>query len=143
MGLFTDGYGCIRPSSIVGALAVGIAVLIGNCSHCNGWEYSEGVRAGVVNKLSRKGFFSKTYEGQIALEGIVSGGQTTAANVWDFSLDEQEKHGENIEGIAAQLDSALRTGKKVQLIYKEVAWGWPWRGSKDSYVLSVKPLGTQ
>jgi hypothetical protein len=45
------------------------------------WSYSEGERAGVLQKFSRKGWLCKTYEGELAL--YVVGG--VAPQIWDFS----------------------------------------------------------
>ncbi|KAF0200154.1 MAG: hypothetical protein FD167_5758, partial [bacterium] len=37
----------------------------------NNYEYSKGTRSGMINKFSEKGLIWKTYEGQMAFEGIV------------------------------------------------------------------------
>ena len=55
---------------------------VSTCNWGNNFEYSKGTRAGVINKFSEKGIVWKTYEGQIALEGIVSTGESVGANVW-------------------------------------------------------------
>ncbi len=45
------------------------------------WSYSEGERAGILQKFSRKGWLCKTYEGELALY-IVGG---VAPQIWHFS----------------------------------------------------------
>lgn len=45
------------------------------------WSYSEGERAGILQKFSRKGWICKTYEGELALY-IVGG---VAPQIWHFS----------------------------------------------------------
>jgi len=45
------------------------------------WPYSEGERAGVLQKFSRKGWLCKTFEGELALY-IVGG---VAPQIWHFS----------------------------------------------------------
>lgn len=45
------------------------------------WAYSEGERAGVLQKFSRKGWLCKTFEGELALY-IVGG---VAPQIWHFS----------------------------------------------------------
>ena len=69
------------------------------------WSYSEGERAGVLQKFSRKGWVCKTYEGELAIS-IVPGVTPT---IWDFSVRD--------EAVARQMDQAI--GKRVVLHYKE------------------------
>jgi hypothetical protein len=69
------------------------------------WSYSEGERAGVLQKFSRKGFVFKTYEGELAMS-IVPGVTPT---IWDFSVRDRR--------VAESLNSAL--GKRVVLHYTE------------------------
>ncbi len=121
-----------------------LVATIGGCNLANGYEYSNGMRTGMINKVSRKGLFWKTYEGQMAgqmaLEGIVSGGQSMGANVWDFSIDDQARNGEDIDGLTKVLQENLEAGNKVKVKYREVLWGWPWRGSTEHYIQSVEPV---
>jgi hypothetical protein len=69
------------------------------------WSYSEGERAGVLQKFSKKGWICKTYEGELAL--YVVGG--VAPQIWYFSTRD--------EAIAEQLFKAV--GQQVQLHYTE------------------------
>jgi len=69
------------------------------------WAYSEGDRAGVLQKFSKKGWLCKTYEGELALY-IVGG---VAPQIWYFSTRDEE--------LAKQLGSAV--GKNIQLHYTE------------------------
>jgi hypothetical protein len=69
------------------------------------WAYSDGDRAGVLQKFSRKGWLCKTYEGELAL--YVVGG--VAPQIWYFTVREQD--------VAEQLNDAV--GRKVQLHYTE------------------------
>ncbi len=139
---FRDQYGDIRAGRVLAiATALVFAATIGWCYFLNNYEYSSGSRAGVVNKISKKGLIWKTYESQIALEGIVSGDTGVGANIWDFSLDNQARHGENIEEIAKKLSEALESGQKFKVKYIQVLGGWPWRGSTGHYAQSVEPIG--
>ena len=106
----------------------------------NNIEYSEGIRTGMINKLSEKGLFWKTYEGQMALEGIVSGNNSVGANVWDFSLDRQARHGENPKELAEKIRQYLETGTKVKVNYVEPLATWPWRSGTDYLIQSVEPV---
>jgi hypothetical protein len=69
------------------------------------WAYSEGERAGVLQKFSKKGWICKTYEGELAL--YVVGG--VAPQIWDFSTRDEK--------LAEQLAGAV--GKQVRLHYTE------------------------
>jgi hypothetical protein len=75
------------------------------------WAYSDGERAGVLQKFARKGWLCKTHEGEIAL--YYGGGQYlgpgTSPQMWDFSVRDA--------AVAAQLDKAV--GHRVQLHYTE------------------------
>jgi len=87
--------------SIVGALA-----LIGlYTAFMLWWSYSEGERAGVLQKFSRRGWVCKTYEGELAL--YVVGG--IAPQIWDFSVRDA--------AVAEQLNKAV--GQQVRLHYSE------------------------
>jgi hypothetical protein len=69
------------------------------------WSYSEGERAGVLQKFSKKGWICKTYEGELAL--YVVGG--VAPQIWHFSTRDA--------AVAEQLFKAV--GQQVQLHYTE------------------------
>jgi hypothetical protein len=70
-----------------------------------GWSYSEGERAGVLQKFSRKGWICKTYEGELAMS-VVPG---VAPTIWDFSVRDDK--------VVPSLNAAL--GKRVVLHYTE------------------------
>lgn len=69
------------------------------------WSYSEGERAGVLQKFSRKGWICKTYEGELAL--YVVGG--VAPQIWHFSTRDPE--------LAKQLYASV--GRQIRLHYAE------------------------
>ncbi|HWA14135.1 MAG TPA: hypothetical protein VHA15_13665 [Burkholderiales bacterium] len=69
------------------------------------WSYSEGERAGYVQKLSRKGWLCKTWEGEIAL--ITMPGQV--AEKFQFSVRD--------DAIAQRINHSI--GRRVSLIYEE------------------------
>ena len=69
------------------------------------WSYSEGERAGVLQKFSRKGWICKTYEGELAL--YVVGG--VAPQIWHFSTRDPE--------LAKQLSSNV--GRQLRVHYSE------------------------
>jgi hypothetical protein len=69
------------------------------------FSYSEGERAGILQKFSSKGWVCKTYEGELAMS-IVPGVTPT---IWNFSVRD--------ESVVPQLYKAI--GKRVVLHYKE------------------------
>lgn len=69
------------------------------------WSYSDGERAGVLQKFSRKGWVCKTHEGELALY-IVGG---VAPEIWYFSVRDP--------AIIEQLYAAV--GERVRLHYTE------------------------
>jgi hypothetical protein len=69
------------------------------------WAYSDGDRAGVLQKFSRKGWICKTWEGELA-QYVVPG---LSPQIWAFTVRDPP--------VAAQLTAQL--GEKVQLHYQE------------------------
>lgn len=69
------------------------------------WAYSDGERAGVLQKFSRKGWICKTREGELA-QYVVAG---VSPQIWLFSVRDPK--------VAEQLDKAV--GERVQLHYTE------------------------
>jgi len=69
------------------------------------WTYSDGYRAGILQKFSHRGWICKTYEGEIA-QAVVAG---VSPLIWNFTVRDAR--------VAQQLDSLL--GRRVSLHYKE------------------------
>ena len=86
-------------------LLVLVALCVGYTLLSLTWSYSEGERGGVLQKLSRKGWVCKTYEGELALY-VVSG---VAPQIWTFTVRDPK--------VAAQLNVVL--GERVRLHYDE------------------------
>lgn len=82
-----------------------VAVLAAWTAFSLSWAYSEGDRAGVLQKFSKKGWLCKTYEGELALY-IVGG---VAPQIWYFSTRDED--------LAKELSSAV--GKNIQVHYTE------------------------
>lgn len=69
------------------------------------WSYSEGERAGYLQKLSRKGWLCKTWEGEILLSSM------PGAIPERFSFTVRD------ENVVRQLQAAM--GQRVQLTYEQ------------------------
>jgi len=97
----------------MGKLLVGLVVLIilglaGFTWVTLHWSYSEGERAGYVQKLSRKGWLCKTWEGEMAMVTMPG----TVAEKFAFTVREP--------AIAAKLNASV--GKRVALHYEQHKW---------------------
>ena len=72
-----------RTKWIVAAALLSPAVIFAIYTFASlSWDYSEGERAGVLQKFSRKGWLCKTYEGEIAMVNLP--GQM--ANMFQFTV---------------------------------------------------------
>lgn len=69
------------------------------------WSYSVGERAGYVQKFSKKGWISKTWEGEIAMVNLPG----TMPEKFLFTVRD--------DGVAGRINQAL--GKRVVLSYEE------------------------
>ena len=69
------------------------------------YSYSDGSRAGYIQKFSKKGWFCKTHEGELAMTTVPG----TAPLLWEFTVWDNT--------VAHQLSQVM--GKRVVLHYKE------------------------
>jgi hypothetical protein len=72
------------------------------------WTYSEGERAGYVQKFSRKGWICKTWEGEMAMVTMPG----TLAEKFAFTVP--------TDAVAAKINAVL--GKRVALHYEQHRW---------------------
>jgi hypothetical protein len=70
-----------------------------------GWSYSEGDRAGWMQKISRKGWLCKTWEGELAMSNVPG----SMPQLFLFSVRD--------DSVAQQINAAA--GKRVSLHYQE------------------------
>ncbi len=91
------------------------------------WSYSDGERAGVLQKFSRKGWICKTWEGELAMTTVPG----VAPELWAFTVREDE--------VARHVNASL--GKRVSLHYREHL-GVPTTcfGQTPYHVDAVRPL---
>src|SRR4029079_4206301 len=67
---------------LVGAAALGLALWLAVALR---WSYSDGERAGYVQKFSRKGWLCKTWEGELAMVNLPG----TAPEIWRFTESDE------------------------------------------------------
>src|SRR5258706_5187354 len=92
------------------------------------FAYSNGERAGYVQKFSRKGWVCKTWEGELAMVSLPG----NMAEVFRFTVRN--------DAVANQINQAI--GQRVALSYEEHR-GLPTScfGDTQYFVVAVKPVG--
>jgi lysophospholipid acyltransferase (LPLAT)-like uncharacterized protein len=93
---------------LVGLLVVVVLGLVGFTWITLHWSYAEGERAGYVQKLSKKGFVCKTWEGEMAMVTMPG----TVAEKFLFTVPS--------DAIAARINASV--GKRVALHYQQHKW---------------------
>jgi len=111
---------------------IGLLLLLAVLALFFWWRYyfvfGEGVKAGNLNYLVKKGYVFKTWEGRLIQTGFRT--PTPGAmqsNEFEFSVDN--------DSLARSLESA--SGKFVELRYKEYLHAVPWRGMSKYLVTDV------
>ena len=92
------------------------------------WVFGEGVKAGQLNYVVKKGYAFKTYEGKLIQSGFRS---QTAGTIqsYEFEFSIADKN------IADKL--MVSSGKEVELHYREYLHALPWRGYNNFLVDSI------
>jgi len=92
------------------------------------FTYSEGYRAGLLQKFSNKGMLFKTYEGELILSSVSSTANVAlASEKFTFSVAK--------ENVSLQYDTLQ--GKNVIVHYIEKKGAVPWRGDSRYIVDSI------
>lgn len=90
--------------------------------------FGEGVKAGDLNYIVKKGYVFKTYEGKLIQSGIRSRQMgTVQSNEFEFSVAD--------EAVAKKM--MANSGKTFELHYKEYKGTLPWRGFSVYVVDSI------
>jgi hypothetical protein len=97
-----------RMKYLVVFLVAIILVLIGFTWFTLHWSYSDGERAGFLQKFSRKGWVCKTWEGEMALVTLPG----TMAEKFAFTVHDDD--------VAAKLSANI--GKRMTLHYEQRKW---------------------
>ncbi|MBN1142888.1 MAG: hypothetical protein JXA72_00630 [Bacteroidales bacterium] len=93
------------------------------------YTYSEGYRAGLLQKFSHKGTIFKTYEGELILSSVSGRSNVViASEKFFFSVTDQN--------LAANLDTLQ--GRNVIVRYKQKIAPLIWKGDTPYYVDSVR-----
>lgn len=97
---------------------------------CFGMHYSEGERTGHVVKFSKKGFFFKTWEGEMNIGGMKDGEGTMMIEKFRFTVPEN--------GPIAEVQEVVRSGEKATLEYDQNTYFFTFNGDTDYFIKVVK-----
>ncbi len=99
-------------------------------------SYSTGIRAGVVIKLSERGFLFKTYEGQLNIGtfGAFKNEDNQLTTVFEFSVPRDRKD------VIQALQEVSLTGERVNLHYEEKYFKYFWLGDTKYLITKVERL---
>lgn len=112
--------------SIVAVLVILLLAVI--CYYRYFFVFGEGVKAGELNYVVKKGYIFKTYEGKNIQSGIRSRTTgTVQSNEFEFSISDKD--------IAEKM--MANSGKFYELHYKEYKNSLPWRGFSVYVVDSI------
>lgn len=111
-------------------IAIIVIILLGLMAFLYYGTYSEGVRAGTIIKISKRGTIFKTYEGQLNVNafGAVKG-KGDLNESFEFSIP-------NDSALISKAEEL--TGRPVKLYYKEKYFLFPWLGETKYLVSDVK-----
>jgi len=114
-------------------LIVILILLIGFLAFAYFGIYDEGVRAGNVVRVSKKGVVFKTYEGQLNLQsfGAIKG-NSPFIETFDFSIEKNKPE------IITELEAVALTGERVNLHYIKRYLKFPWRGETKYFITDVE-----
>lgn len=97
--------------------------------------YSEGIRSGMVVKISKKGWIFKTYEGQLNLQTFgANKSPNMVSESFEFSVDADK------QDVIKVLEEASLSGERVSLKYSERLAKFFWRGDTKYFVTEVERL---
>ena len=98
--------------------------------------YDEGVRAGTVLRISKKGMIFKTYEGQLNVQTFGSfKGQNPITEAFDFSVSAADTD------VVTELQEVALSGERVNLHYVARYAAFPWRGDTRYFITKVERVG--
>jgi hypothetical protein len=97
------------------------------------YTYSDGYRAGLLQKFSRKGTIFKTYEGELVLSSVSGSSGNNSAVI----ASEKFYFSVRLDSLAARLDTLQ--GRPVIVHYRQKNSPLIWRGDSPYIVDEVKP----
>jgi len=112
-------------------LAILVLAMVAYGIFADKYVYSDGNRAGIVRKISHKGFLYKTWEGE--LQTGIGIGQVGGGDIWQFTAN-------NDQAVISALERAAETGKRVSLHYQEKKFQFSFMGDTHYFVDRVEEV---
>jgi hypothetical protein len=96
--------------------------------------YSEGTRAGIIMKVSKRGALVKTWEGQMNLQtfGAIKDPNNIISETFTFSVERGN------DELITKLNKAALSGQRVNLKYIERYMKVFWRGDTKVFAIDVE-----
>lgn len=115
------------PLYLAGTVLLLIALAAGYTWLTLAWSYSEGERAGYVQKFSKKGWLCKTWEGELAMVSMPG----TLTEKFFFSVRD--------DAVADRINKTM--GKRISLVYQQHV-GVPTScfGETDHFVIDLRAV---
>jgi hypothetical protein len=112
---------------LLALLLIPLVLFVGYVQLALRWSYSEGERAGYVQKFSRKGWVCKTWEGELAMASIPG----SMPQLFLFTVRDDR--------VAAQVNATM--GQRIALRYEQHR-GLPTScfGETEYFVTGVRPV---
>ena len=130
-------FGSILKRTMWRVLLVVAVILLGWILFIYYASYSEGIRSGMVIKMSKRGVVFKTWEGQMNLQtfGAAGAGTSALSEVFNFSVEKGD------DALYGELEEVSLSGERVNLHYVERYARLPWRGETAYFVTDVERSG--
>lgn len=93
--------------------------------------YSEGFRDGHVQKFTSKGLFTKSWEGELAMQGFRNRGNSGVSSLWEFTA---------VDPVMVARLQQLEPEQPVRIHYREVLLNSWWWYSTKYRVIGVETL---
>jgi hypothetical protein len=101
------------------------------------FQFGEGVKAGELNYMVRKGIIFKTYEGKLIQSGFRSAGRTPGSAIQSYEFEFSIKDKDMAETLM------LNSGKDMELRYVEYNGALPWRGFSKYVVTEIVSIDNE
>lgn len=126
----TKGFTLIELLIVVCIIAVVLAFIASRVIPIP-YEYSNGERTGVITKISKKGVWWKTWEGEMNVGGMSADKKGYAIpNVWKFSVID--------DSIVGKIQRQGKSGNTVTLHYSQKLSVPFWQGNTTYIITAVQ-----
>ena len=114
-------------------LILAFIVFLAICAFSYWGTYEEGVMAGKILRISKKGVVFKTYEGKLSLESFGAlKSASPIAETFDFSVENNEKE------VIKQLEEVALSGERINLHFVKRYMAFPWRGNTKYFAVQIE-----